>query len=136
VKDLQSDTLVRLQDRQYTLLAVFAGLAGPAAVGLLWGEPITALMVGGVLRVVVQWHATFCINSLGHRVGTRTHCESSARDSWWIAVITFGEGFHNYHHRFPSDYRCGCRWYHYDLTKWFIALMHGVGMASGLKRCI
>ena len=50
------------------------------------------------------------------------------------ALVTMGEGFHNFHHQFPLDYRNGVRFFHYDPTKWLIYFMSKVGIASGLKR--
>jgi stearoyl-CoA desaturase (delta-9 desaturase) len=51
-----------------------------------------------------------------------------------LAFFTFGEGFHNYHHKFQTDYRNGVRWYHYDPTKWLIQVSAWLGLASELKR--
>jgi hypothetical protein len=64
---------------------------------------------------------TFRINSLAHTVGHQTFskCHTSF-DSVITALATLGEGYHNYHHEFPHDYRYGIRWYHYDPTKWAI----------------
>ena len=64
------------------------------------------MLIGGVLRVVVSHHGTFFINSLCHMVGRQPYSrEHSARDSAVMAVLAFGEGYHNYHHSFPFDYR-------------------------------
>ena len=59
---------------------------------------------------------------------------SSAKDHWFAALITNGEGYHNYHHHFPADYRNGVRWYQWDPTKWIIAILAGLGMAWDLKK--
>lgn len=59
---------------------------------------------------------------------------ASARDHWLVALITNGEGYHNFHHRFPLDYRNGVRWYHWDPTKWFIAVMAAMNFTWDLKR--
>lgn len=59
---------------------------------------------------------------------------ATAKDHWFIAFLTFGEGYHNFHHRFPSDYRNGVRWYQWDPSKWTIALLEKVGLASHLCR--
>ena len=60
--------------------------------------------------------------------------ENSARDNWFLAIITYGEGYHNFHHMFQNDYRNGHRWWHYDINKWFISLCAGLGLASDLTR--
>ncbi|MCZ6779154.1 MAG: fatty acid desaturase [Acidobacteriota bacterium] len=133
--DLAANPLVRLQDRYYYPLAIAVGSILPLGLGALWGDALGALLVAGFLRTVLQWHATFCINSLAHTVGSRHFGEdSTARDFWPIALITFGEGFHNFHHTFQSDYRNGVKWYHYDPTKWFVRLLSFVGVTWDLKR--
>jgi stearoyl-CoA desaturase (delta-9 desaturase) len=135
VADLQRDRLVRLQDRHLVLLALLAGCGVPAALGLLWGDPLGALLCAGFLRLVVQWHATFSINSLAHMLGTQPYSTAcTARDSWVTAMITLGEGYHNYHHRFPGDYRNGVRWYHFDPTKWFLYVAEKLRLARDLRR--
>lgn len=121
VKDLAADPLVRFQDRFYIPLAIVAGVLVPMGIASFWGDAIGALFVVGFLRLVVQWHATFAVNSFAHMLGTRPFCKrSSARDSFWVALMTLGEGYHNFHHRFPVDYRNGIKWYHFDPTKWFV----------------
>jgi stearoyl-CoA desaturase (delta-9 desaturase) len=133
--DLKADPLIRFQDRHYVLLAIVAGLILPGAFGLLWGDVIGALLVAGALRLVLQWHATFAVNSFAHAVGSRPFSErTSARDSLLVAVITLGEGYHNFHHAFPMDYRNGVRWYHLDPTKWFVWTMSKVGVTWDLRR--
>ncbi len=135
VQDLNSDPLVRLQHRFYVPLALLMAGAVPAALGLLWGDPIGALLVAGFLRLVVQWHATFCVNSVAHCLGKRPFSRrSSARDSVWTAILTLGEGYHNFHHRFMADYRNGVRWYHFDPTKWFVWTLSRVGLVRNLRR--
>jgi len=84
---------------------------------------------------VIQWHATFAVNSFAHAVGSRPFSErSSARDSFLVALITLGEGYHNFHHTFPMDYRNGVRWFHLDPTKWFVWTMSKIGVTRDLRR--
>jgi stearoyl-CoA desaturase (delta-9 desaturase) len=59
---------------------------------------------------------------------------NTARDNDLIAVFTYGEGYHNFHHLFQWDYRNGVRWYQFDPTKWWIAACSTVGLTRGLKR--
>lgn len=135
VGDLEADPLVRLQHRYYVPLAIVFGALLPAAIGLLWGDPIGALLVAGWLRLVLQWHATFSVNSFAHWIGRRPYCRTStARDSMLVALMTMGEGYHNFHHRFQFDYRNGIRWYHFDPTKWWIWSAARLGLATGLRR--
>lgn len=135
VNDLEADPLVRFQHRFYVPLAILSGAALPFCIGLLWGDPIGALLVAGFLRLVIQWHSTFSVNSFAHKIGSRPFRPGlSARDSFWTALITLGEGYHNFHHSFPMDYRNGFRWYQIDPTKWFIWTASHIGLTRNLRR--
>jgi stearoyl-CoA desaturase (delta-9 desaturase) len=135
VRDLAADPLVALQDRYYVALAILFGVLLPAGLGALWGDALGALLVAGFLRLVIQWHATFSINSFAHWFGRQPHgASTSARDSAWMALISFGEGYHNFHHRFQADYRNGVRWYHFDPTKWFVWSLGKLGATWDLRR--
>lgn len=135
VRDLEKDPLVRFQHRYYVPLAVLFGAVLPLVIGAAWGDPIGAMLVAGWLRLVVQWHATFSVNSLAHWVGRQPYSKRhSARDSFFVALVTFGEGYHNFHHQFQIDYRNGVRWYHFDPTKWWVWTAAKVGLAGGLRR--
>lgn len=135
VRDLAADPLIRFQHKYYLPLAVLFAAVLPAAIGTLWGDWLGAILVCGFLRLIVQWHATFSVNSFAHMIGTQPYStKNSARDSWITAIISLGEGYHNFHHRFQSDYRNGIRWFHLDPTKWFVWSMSKMGVTRDLKR--
>ncbi len=122
--DLWAVRSIRWQHRWYPVVAIGVGLVLPMAVAATWGDPWGGLFVAGFLRTGVMLQATFSINSLAHSVGTpRYDVRSSARDSTLTALVTFGEGYHSFHHRFPFDYRNGARWWQYDPSKWLIWTM-------------
>jgi stearoyl-CoA desaturase (delta-9 desaturase) len=78
--------------------------------------------------------STFCVNSLAHWLGeTPFDDKHTPRDHVITALVTIGEGYHNFHHQFPMDYRNAIKWYQYDPTKWFITVMSWFGLASHLK---
>lgn len=132
--DLWAVRSIRFQHRWYAFFAIGVGLVAPAAVATLWGDPVGGLLVAGFLRGAVLLQATFCVNSLAHLVGSRRFDgRSSARDSVVTALVTFGEGYHNFHHRFPYDYRNGTRWWQYDPSKWLIWSLDRVRLASALR---
>jgi stearoyl-CoA desaturase (delta-9 desaturase) len=135
-QDLLDDPLVRFQYKYWVLIALVAGFLLPGIIaGLGWGDFIGGVLVAGVVRTVVNHHSTFLINSLSHISGSQTYSDShSARDNWFTAFLTFGEGFHNFHHEFPSDYRNGVRFYHFDPTKWLINGLSRIGLTSNLLR--
>jgi stearoyl-CoA desaturase (delta-9 desaturase) len=85
--------------------------------------------------MVATHHVTFCVNSLAHYLGeTAYEDEQTPRDHFITALITFGEGYHNFHHTFPRDYRNAVRWWQYDPTKWLIWSCSKIGLAHGLRR--
>ncbi len=134
-KDLLNDKLVMWQHRNYLAIAVTVGFILPAVIGYFLGSALGGLALAGVLRVVVVHHCTFFINSLCHIVGNRPYTDSNtARDSYIMAFFSYGEGYHNYHHYFPTDYRNGIRWYHFDPTKWLIKTLAVVGLVKDLKK--
>lgn len=135
VKDMQRDKIVMWQHKHYLALTLLMNIGVPLLIGVLTGQIIASLLVAGFLRLVVNHHTTFFINSLAHIWGKRPFTErNSARDNGVLAFFTFGEGYHNFHHIFSGDYRNGIRWYQYDPTKWLIRGMSYVGLASNLKR--
>lgn len=138
VVDLQQDPLVRFQHKYIHLLAFLVSFAMPALVGWAWGGPTAALgsfLLAGVARVVFVQHCTFFINSACHTIGSRPYSSRcTARDSWLMALLTFGEGYHNYHHEFQYDYRNGVKPWQFDPTKWSIWLLSKTGLASKLRR--
>jgi stearoyl-CoA desaturase (delta-9 desaturase) len=135
VPDLLKNPLVRLQDRFASEIGIVAGLGIPTLVGAAFGDPLGGLLWGGFLRVVVIHHTTFFVNSIAHLYGTRPYTEAnSARDNGWVALVTNGEGYHNFHHRFPTDFRNGIRWYQWDPSKWWIRILRAVGLARRLRQ--
>ena len=107
----------------------------PLLLGWAVGDVIGALLLVGVLRLVVSHHLTFCINSLAHMIGSQPYTdENTARDNGAVALLTFGEGYHNFHHMFAHDYRNGVRWWQWDPSKWLINAMSWLGLAKNLKR--
>jgi stearoyl-CoA desaturase (delta-9 desaturase) len=135
VKDLLADPLVRFQERHYLSLLIAVGFLVPTLIASSWGDAIGGLLLAGFLRLMIQYHSTFSINSIAHTLGRRPYSTAvSARDSFITAILTLGEGYHNYHHRFPGDYRNGIRYFHFDPTKWWIWLMSKIGAARDLRR--
>ena len=134
---LKQDPMVVWQDRYYVPI-VLSGLALTFVVGFVYGgwiEGLGCFLLAGVGRIFFVLNSTFCINSICHLWGGQPHGETdSSRDSWWVSLITFGEGYHNYHHMYQSDYRNGPKWYNFDPSKWLIYSLSRLGLASSLRR--
>lgn len=134
-RDLQRDPIVMWQHRYYVPIAVAMNLLPALVVGWFTGEYLANLLLAGFLRLVINHHTTFFINSLAHYWGRQPYTEdNSARDNGLIAFFTYGEGYHNFHHLFQSDYRNGVRWWQFDPTKWLIHAASRVGLARDLIR--
>lgn len=135
VPDLRRDPLLAFQHRHYALLTTVTNFGFPLAGGWLIGDVWGTFFLAGVLRLVLSHHFTFFINSLAHMWGSRPYTdENSARDNPILALVTHGEGYHNFHHIFAHDYRNGARWWQWDPTKWLIASLQWVGLTRRLKR--
>ena len=134
---LRQDPLVLWQHRYYALL-VLSGLFLPFVVGYLyngWVSGLGCFLLAGVGRTFFVLNSTFCINSICHLWGRQPHTRAdSSRDSWVVSLLTFGEGYHNYHHAHQRDYRNGPRWYNFDPSKWVIFGLSKIGAAWNLCR--
>lgn len=134
VKDLQKSPMIMHQHKYYMLWSIVAGILTPIAIGALTGHALGAFIFAVCTRLTLVYHATFCINSVCHMFGKATYdIYATAKDHWFVALMTYGEGYHNFHHRFPSDYRNGVRWYQWDPSKWVIAFLSRVGLTHDLR---
>lgn len=135
IPDLKKDKLLALQHKYYGFWVIATNVVVLAMIGWITGDMLGTFLIAGLLRLVLTHHFTFFINSLCHMFGTRPYTdENTARDNGLLAIVTWGEGYHNYHHYFQYDYRNGVKWWQYDPTKWIIGLLAKVGLASNLKR--
>ncbi len=143
LKQLDRVTLVKLgrnkllkwQLKYYWELVFFMSLVVPAIIGYLVGGTLFWAYTGFLfiaLGRALQQQATFCVNSLCHYVGKRKYQNGTAGDIWWMALFLLGENWHNFHHAFPSDYRNGHKWYHFDVHKWIIYALYKLGFAWDL----
>ena len=141
VPDLARFPELRLLDRFDTLVPALLALAlyalgawlQHAAPGL-HTSGMQMLAWGFFVSTVVLFHATVTINSLAHRFGTRRFAtRDDSRNNLWLALLTFGEGWHNNHHFFPGSARQGFRWWEIDLTWYGLKLMAMLGLVHDLK---
>jgi stearoyl-CoA desaturase (delta-9 desaturase) len=141
VPDLAKFPELRLLDRfdilMPTLLAIalyalgeYLAVASPSS-----GTNGMQLFVWGFcVSTVALFHATFLINSLAHRFGTRRfETRDASRNNWLLALLTFGEGWHNNHHRFPGSARQGFRWWEIDATYYVLRALAALRLVSDLK---
>jgi sn-1 stearoyl-lipid 9-desaturase len=102
------------------LFYLFAGWSG-----VVWGV---------FVRLVLTYHSTWLVNSATHQFGYRTFdCQDSSVNCWWVAVLTYGEGWHNNHHAHPHSARHGLQWWEIDLTWMTIRVLEVLGLASKIR---
>jgi stearoyl-CoA desaturase (delta-9 desaturase) len=123
-RDLYDDRVIRTIDRLY-LLWVVATLGIPFGLGFAlggtWQRGIEAMLWGGLARIFLYQHATFSVNSICHMFGRQAYrSRDEARNNWLVALLVFGEGWHNNHHAFPASARHGLDRFQIDVSWWVI----------------
>ncbi len=134
-QDLKNDPIVMWQHRHYLPLVLGLNFGIPVLLGLWHGDLLGMLLLVGAARLAISHHLTFFINSLAHIWGKQPYSDSNtSRDNGVLALLTMGEGYHNYHHCFQRDYRNGIHWWQFDPTKWLIRSLALAGLAKNLYR--
>lgn len=134
VSDLARKKMLLFQHKYYVFCMLASNILTFAFFGYILNDYLGAFLFIWWVRLFGLHHTTWCINSLAHYSGTQMYSrEHSAVDNYLICLLTYGEGYHNYHHTFAYDYRNGIKWYHFDPTKWFIWTLYKLGLASDLK---
>jgi len=130
MEDLRANKVVTWQHNNYFWLGPFMTLILPTIIcGLFWGDIRGGFYIAGVFRLLFVHHSTWCVNSVAHWFGHFTFDDTiSPRDSIFTGLLTLGEGYHNFHHEFPNDYRNGFHYWDYDPTKWLISFLRFVGL--------
>jgi stearoyl-CoA desaturase (delta-9 desaturase) len=136
-KDLYEDRLIRAIDRAY-LLWVALTLGLPFAIGYAIGGTTAAgvegLVWGGLIRIFAYQHATFSVNSICHMFGRQDYrSRDEARNNWFVALLVFGEGWHNNHHAFPASARHGLDRRQIDVSWWVIRGLEKLGLVWNVK---
>ena len=141
VPDLAKYPELRFLDRFDALVPLLLALGLYGAGELLaYGAPalgtngLQLVVWGFVISTVVLYHATFTVNSLAHSLGWRRYAtRDQSRNNLWLALLTFGEGWHNNHHHFPGSARQGFYWWEIDLTYYFLKLLAALGLIWDLR---
>jgi stearoyl-CoA desaturase (Delta-9 desaturase) len=136
-KDLYEDHIVVWVDRLYLVWVVLT-LGIPFGIGYAVGGTAVAgfegLVWGGLLRIFLYQHATFSVNSICHMFGRKDYrSRDEARNNWLVALLVFGEGWHNNHHAFPASARHGLRRWQLDLSWWVIRGLEKIGLVWNVK---
>ena len=127
--DLMRDKVHVWLNRFYYVPLVALGMVLLAVGG--W----SLLMWGIFLRITVGLHATWLVNSATHMWGSkRFETTDDSRNNWWVALLSFGEGWHNNHHAHPVASRHGIAWYEIDMNWWGIRTLEMLGLATDIKK--
>lgn len=128
-KDIATDPFYTFCHKYHSWLQVALGVL----LYLLGGWPF--VVWGIFVRVVVGFHSTFFVNSVCHMFGYRNHeTEDTSTNCWWVALLTFGEGWHNNHHAAQFSARFSNRWWEVDPVWWVIRALESLGLATQVKR--
>lgn len=127
-KDIANDPFYLFCERYFLLMQVALGLLLYAVGGwsfVLWGI---------FVRLVAVYHCTWFVNSATHKFGYQTYDAGDySTNCWWVAVVTYGEGWHNNHHAFQFSARHGLKWWEVDITWMTIQLLTKLGLATKVK---
>ena len=128
VADLKKDNFYQFLKNNYLNITI----AQPVLMFLLGGFP--AMCWGYALSTVISWHITWCVNSVSHIWGNQEFKTGDiSMNNPLIAVLTFGEGWHNNHHAFEDSCRHGLKWWQMDMTWWVILALEKAGLATDLR---
>ena len=128
--------LIDVEDKYYEILAVFTGVLLPILICKLLYSDSTVLscLYSVVVSIVITYHATWSINSFAHLIGDKPFVtEHTSGDNHLLGLITFGEGYHNYHHAFPKDYKSAYSLKTLNLSAWCLSFLHKIGIVKDLK---
>jgi fatty-acid desaturase len=126
--DLVADPFYRFLDRNGIQLQIVLGLVLFAFGGWSW------LVWGVFVRLAVMYQTTWLVNSASHMTGYRSYrTDDLSRNNWWVALISWGEGWHNNHHAFQFSARHGLRWFEVDVIWWAIRVLMFLGLAVDVK---
>ena len=139
VRDLLADPALVWLNRWCPLLqglsmvAVYAIGSAASAIGF-HTSGLSCLLWAVGMRVVVAYHATWLVNSAAHRWGYANYrTRDDARNLWWVALITYGEGWHNNHHAHPNSARIGHRWFEVDASWWALRIFGFARLVRNVK---
>jgi stearoyl-CoA desaturase (delta-9 desaturase) len=131
VPDLAERPLMRFFEKTYGWWLIGAGVALYAVGG--WSLFLWAMCV----RMTVAYHSTWFVNSATHLWGYRNYeTTDESRNLWWVAILSYGEGWHNNHHAHPSVAPAGHRWWEIDMTWWAIKALRALGLATDVREKI
>jgi sn-1 stearoyl-lipid 9-desaturase len=127
-KDINEDPFYQFCEKYFILIQVALGLL------LFWWGGWSYVVWGIFARLVIVFHVTWFVNSATHKFGYKSHDSNDhSKNCWWVALLTFGEGWHNNHHAYQYSARHGLQWWEVDLTWMTIRVLQLLGLAKNIK---
>ncbi|MCU0533258.1 MAG: acyl-CoA desaturase [Hydrococcus sp. Prado102] len=127
-KDINEDWFYQFCEKYFIPIQVVLGLF------LYWWGGWSFVIWGIFLRLVIVFHCTWFVNSATHKFGYQSHeSNDHSKNCWWVALLTFGEGWHNNHHAYQYSARHGLQWWEIDTTWMTIRLLQILGLATNVK---
>jgi sn-1 stearoyl-lipid 9-desaturase len=127
-KDINGDPFYQFLEKYFLPIQIAFG----ALLYLLGGWPF--VVWGIFVRLVVVYHCTWLVNSATHQFGYRPHASGDrSTNCWWVALLTYGEGWHNNHHAYPHSARHGLKWWEVDTTWMVVKTLKILGLASKVR---
>jgi stearoyl-CoA desaturase (delta-9 desaturase) len=128
--------LIDFEHKHYVILTFFIGILLPLLL-CKFTHPSSTIMscfYSVVMSIVLTYHATWSINSFAHLIGDKPFItEHTSCDNHLLGLITCGEGYHNYHHAYPKDYKAACSLGTVNISAWCISFLHKIGIVKDLK---
>ena len=127
-QDINRDTFYQFLDKYFIHIQIALGIIFFLLGGISW------VVWGIFVRLVLVYHATWLVNSACHLWGyTNYSINDRSKNNWWVALLTFGEGWHSNHHKFPRSTKHGLKLYELDLTYCLIYSLYKIGLINDLK---
>ncbi|MGF1480234.1 MAG: acyl-CoA desaturase [Cyanophyceae cyanobacterium] len=127
-QDIANDPVYQFFQKYFLPIQIVFGLL------LLWLGGWPTVIWGIFVRLALVFHFTWFVNSATHRFGYKSHeSHDNSRNCWWVALLTFGEGWHNNHHAYQYSARHGLQWWEIDTTWMMIRCLQFVGLAKNVK---
>ncbi|WP_159789595.1 acyl-CoA desaturase [Sodalinema gerasimenkoae] len=134
VKDIEDDPVYQFCQKFFIPIQFVLGFILYFLGDYFVGNGISFVVWGVFVRMAVMFHCTWFVNSATHKFGYRTYeSGDDSRNCWWVALVTYGEGWHNNHHAFQYSARHGLKWWEIDVTWMMISALETVGLAKKVK---
>ncbi len=128
--------LIEIEDKHYIKFVSLFGIIIPTLLcKLFYGDPLINCFSTIVITIVLTWHFTWSINSFAHIFGDKPYStEHTSANNHLLSIFTCGEGYHNYHHSYPKDFKTSENLFCFNLTGWIIFILYKLKLATNLKQ--